>query len=324
MAVTDCHKVIYKQSFGFENAMRPEVPTHPDTLYVIASMTKNVVTVMLMKMIEEGLLDLDFPIKKYLPQISFANPESTETMTLRHLLTHTSGMPGDVYVPDGSRNESTMNDEIIAMLPDLELLSLPSDGKYCYSNRGFSLAGCIASEVAGKPFSQLLSQYILKPLGMAMTTLDYPEASTYPFSHPHRCDENGVLRVIHKPRINTLNQAGGGIYSNTEDMCKFVRLLLNGGIADSGERIISEESLLMMFTKHIKRPNQGNSYYGLGTCICPLSDRYMYGHNGNLDPYNSSFFIDEKTKCGVVTLMNSPSAELRESIPTMIFNMIEE
>ena len=203
VAVTDGEKVLYNQGFGFENALRPQVPTYPEAMYKIASMTKSETAIMILRLCEAGVLHLDTPIKTYIPWLTLSRPEAAETMTLRHLLTHTSGLPEDGWLPEGSRDEDTIERVARETLPTFTLGSTPGEGKYCYSNWGFNLAGCVASAVTGKSISQLFTEYVLEPLGMDKTTFDYYIASTYPLSLPHNYDAADKLQVVHRQRINT-------------------------------------------------------------------------------------------------------------------------
>lgn len=239
VAVTDINGTIYKAGFGYENALRPEVPTYPDAMYKIASMTKTVTAVVILRLCQEGVLDLETPIQKYLPWLSLSRPEAEETMTLRHLLTHTSGLPNDDYLPEGTRDESGVEDAIKATIPTLPMASLPGEGVYCYSNWGFNLAACVAATVTCKSLTDLYKEYILDPVEMDKTTFDFHIAATYPLSLPHKPGADGKPQVIHHQRINMAYSGGGGLYSNAEDMCKWARFLLRGGITDSGERLLT-------------------------------------------------------------------------------------
>ena len=323
VAVTDVNGVLYKAGFGCENAMRPEVPTYPDAMYKIASMTKTITAAVILRICQEGLLDLDAPIKQYLPWLKLSRPDAEETMTLRHLLTHTSGLPNDDYLPEGTRDESGIDDAIKATIPRLPMASLPGEGVYCYSNWGFNLAACVATTVTGQTLSELYKNYILDPVGMDKTTFDFHIAATYPLSLPHKLGADGKMEVIHHQRINMAYSGGGGLYSNAEDMCKWARFLLRSGITDSGEHLLTEESFADMCHKHTVKTGDPGSFYGLGMFVRPYVDRYVYGHTGNYDPYNSSIFIDKKTGLGVVVLLNSSAANVRYEIMEMVFNIAE-
>lgn len=324
VAVTGGEKIIYKQGFGFESAMRPEVPAYADAMFKIASITKTVTAVMILRLYEEGVLHLDTPIKAYLPWLTLSRPEAAETMTLHHLLTHTSGLPDDDYLPEGSRDESAINDVVKATVPTFTLGSLPEEGKFCYSNWEFNLAGCVASTVTGRSISMLLSEYVLEPLGMTTTTFDYHIASTYPLSLPHRAGKDGSFYVIHHQRVNTAYYAGGGLYSNAADMCKFARFLLNNGVSDTGERLLKEETFRNMIAKHVLKSAEPEVHYGYGAFVRTYKARYIYGHTGNYDPYNSSVFVDYKTGYGVVTFFNSHVTDIRNTIPETVFDILEK
>lgn len=324
VAITDGEKIIYKQGFGFESAMRPEVPAYADAMYKIASMTKTITAVMILRLCEEGALDLDTPIKEYLPRLKLSRPEAEKTMTLRHLLIHTAGMPGDTWLEEGSRDDDTIDTVVQKRLPDMPLTSLPEENQFVYSSWGYNLIGTVASTVTGKLYTKLISEYVLEPLGMTTSTFDYQVASTYPLSMPHDRTPDGGFRVEHKQRINTVYHAGAGLYSNATDMCKFARFLLRGGVSDTGERLISEESFRDMITKHAVKSTEPEINYGYGTFIRAFKERYIYGHTGCYNPYNSSIFVDPKTGYGVVTFFNSEVTDIRNIIPEKAFDMLEE
>ena len=106
-------------------------------------------------------------------------------------------------------------------------------------------------------------------------------------------------------------------------MTKWGRFLLRCGVTDSGERLLTEETFADMCSKHILREPDIGAYYGYGMLIYPLADRYVYGHNGNIDPYNSSIFVDYKTGLGVVVLMNSAAPNIRTELMEIVFSMAE-
>ena len=323
VAVTDVNGTIYKKGFGFENALRPEVPTYPDAMYKIASMTKTITAVVILRLCQEGALALDTPVKQYLLWLKLSRPKAEETMTLRHLLTHTSGLFADGYLPEGIRDEAGIEDAIKEMLPMLPMNALPGENVYAYSNWGYNLIACVATTVTGKTLTDLYKEYILGPAGMDRTTFDFQVAATYPLSLPHRWNKDGKLEVLHHQRINMAYSGGGGLYSCAEDMCKWARFLLRGGVTDSGERLLAEETFADMCAKHILREADTGTYYGYGLFVKPFADRYIYGHTGNYDPYNSSIFVDNKTGLGVTVLVNTNAPDVRLEIVEKVLSMAE-
>lgn len=322
VAVTDKEKTIYQKGFGVESVERPKNFTTPDTIYRLASVTKVVTGMTVLSLVEDGVLDLDKPVKEYLPWLKLSNPKAEEQMTLMHLLTHTSGLPkGDLV--EGSRDEARIEENLKKLLPVCELSSLPEDGVFQYSNLGIGLAGYVATSVTGKMYSELVQEKIFTPLGMDKSTFDLHRAVTYPFSLGHQEDENGKLYVVHYLRMNTLFRASGGLYSNVIDLSKLARCLLNKGLADSGAQVISAENIEFMHVLRNKRQDS-EDFYGLTTHIHKYKDRFIYGHNGQSRPYSTSLYIDKKTGYGIVTLMNTDKASLRTDIPEMILDLIEK
>jgi len=267
---------------------------------------------------------LDTPIKDYLPWLQLSRPEAEKTMTLHHLLIHTAGMPGDTYLEEGSRDDDTIDAVVRKLLPDMPLTSLPEENKFRYSSWGYNLIGTVASAVTGKLYTKLISEYVLDSLDMTTSTFDYQVASTYPISLPHRKTPDGGFRVLHHQRINTVYHAGAGLYSNATDMCKFARFLIRGGVSDTGERLLKEETFRDMIAKHALKSEDPEIYYGYGTFVRAYKDRYIYGHTGNYDPYNSSVFVDYRTGYGVVTFFNSSATDIRNTIPETVFDMLEK
>lgn len=321
VAVTDKKKVIYAKGFGVDNIGRPEIPAGADSMYRIASVTKMVTGITIMRLVEEGVLELDTLVKDCVPWLTLSRPEAMEQMTLRHLLSHTSGLPVE-YTPDGPREESALEASLKAELPAAQMESLPADSVYLYSNLGIRLASYIAQVKTGKPFSSLAQKYVLTPLKMDRTTFELQVAATYPLSLPHVETDDGKLTVFHRIKENAARLAAGGLYSNTEDLCKLARFLLNEGVTDDGERLLSSESMQMMFTPHGSR--QENESYGLTMILRKYKGGCLWGHPGSAPPYATSVFVDPTSGYGVVTLMNTQRNQLRFEIPEIIFDVLRD
>lgn len=317
VAVTDQEKVIWTGAYGVDNAERPHIPADPVSIYRIASVTKMFVAAAVMRLVELGKLDLDTPVVQYVPWLTFSRPEATEKMTLRHLLSHTGGLP-KAFAPNGPKDECFAEVAIREELPKVEMKNLPGDGVYEYANWGTRTAAFVAQYVTGKLFSEVLQELILDPLGMDRTTFHLREVATYPISAPHEIGEEGKMRVIHSMSENGASFASGGLYSNVYDLCKFARMLLNDGRNDAGEQVLQPQTVALMKEKQAKR-GEPEDWYGLNIHIHRFEDGYLYGHLGNVPPYTTSVFTDPVTGCGVVTLMNTKHPELRLPIPEMIF-----
>lgn len=317
IAVTDREKLIYAQGFGVESVERPSIPIIPESLFRIASISKVVTGLTIMQLVEAGILDLNLPIKEYIPWLTLTRPEALEQMTLRSLLSHTSGLPVE-YTPDGPREESALEASLKFGIPYLPLATLPEEKIFLYSNWGIRLASYIAQLRTHRPFTELAREYVLNPLGMCYTTYDLHDAATYPLALPHETNENGQLAVVHHIQENAARHAAGGLFSNTIDLCRLARFLLNEGTTEAGKQLLKPETIHEMFTSQNATGRGPKDDYGLTTQIHKYGDRTFFGHLGSAVPYVTSIFVEPATGYGVVTLLNTDRGHLRTLIPEMI------
>ncbi len=317
VVVTDKERIIYNGNFGVASVEMPSVPVSERSLYRIASITKITTGLMIMRLAEEGVLDIDTPIKTYIPWLSLQNKRAEETITLRHLLSHVAGLPME-YTPEGPREESALESALMEALPTLPIASLPEENKYVYSNWGLRIASYVAERQTGKKYSELVQKYVLDPLKMTHSTFDIRDAITYHVSLPHEIDENGELYVVHHIKENATRLAAGGLYSNAEDLSKLARMLLNNGKNDDGEEVFSKKILEEMSTVHSGR-NDG-AQYGITMRLGKLGGIDTRGHLGSAPPYATSLFVADELGIGIVTLMNTEYKELRTEIADMIIS----
>ena len=319
VALTDRTHTLWAKGFGAESMERPRVFVTAQSLFRIASITKIVSGSTILRLVEEGLLSLDTPIREYLPWLTLSRPEATEQMTLRHLLSHTAGLPTE-YTPDGPREESALEPRLRECLPTLPLATLPAEGVHHYSNWGLHLASHIAERVTGQRFTALAKAYILDPLGMTDTTFDLRVAATHPLALPHERDESGAPTVAHYIKENAARMAAGGLYSNATDLCRLARYLLNDGKNDKGEQVVPASAIREMRREHAKVPPIYKDGYGLTMRIHRYGDKVLYGHLGSAPPYSSSLFTDPVSGYGIAVLINTECDDLRYAIPEMILD----
>ncbi len=311
VAVTDRKGTLFSKDYGVCNCEVENSQTPQGALYRIASVSKTVTALTVMKLVEDGSLSLDVPVKTYLPDLQLSDSVTQETVTLRHLLSHTSGLPGE-YEPDGPRDEHTVG-AFLAGLEHLNLMGHLGEEPFCYCNWGFRLAVFAAQDVTGELFSRLATQCVLMPLQMCRTFYDPLVALTYPVSLPH-IFEDGSFKVVHKINENAWRYAAGGLFSNTEDVCKLARMFLNKGLNDKGERVFRESTVSQMTQSQVAVQGEYIGY-GLGMMLFEHGAIETVGHLGSHPPYASSLMVDKGAGLGVVTLMNTYRPNLRTEIP---------
>ena len=148
---------------------------------------------------------------------------------------------------------------------------------------------------------------------MNNTHFYFRECATYPWVLPHVKDENGILHVKHIVSSIETRFGSGEIFSTPEDLLKLGRLYLNGGVADSKERILSPQSVEEMLEKHVPRADDGG-YHGLGIHIRPYQGGFVYGHTGTLLPYRSAMFFERSSGICVSVMVNTNAPLLRDEL----------
>lgn len=316
VSLFDKERVIYSRGFGVDDAESGRA-VRSESIFRAASITKIVTGILTMRLVEEGRLSLDTPIVCYLPWFTLSDMRSAASITLAHLLSHTSGLPGE-YTPDGPHDEGALLPTLKAGIPKLELQSKVDEGKFLYSNWGIRLVSAVIESTMGEKYSVLAKRYVLDPLGMTSSTFfgDEVFASGLPLSLPHTRDED-FFRVSHTIKENYARLAVGGLFSNVLDLAKLGGLLLSGGLAKDGTRVINSASLSAMIEP--RAVMSSGDKYGFTTILHnhPLG-RVIVGHNGNADPYTSSLFVDMTSGLGAAVMINTYDKTLRTELSDLI------
>ena len=317
--VTDFEKVIYSKAYGTLSTKTGKF-TEVTSLYRVASITKIVTGVLAMRAKEAGMLDLDRPVKQYLPWLELRDKEAAAVITPRMLLSHTSGLPGE-YTPDGPRDEAMLIPSLKSGLPELDLVSMPGEGKYLYSNWGIRLLSAVLESVLGDRYSALAARYVLNPCGMTDSSFFREKLPECSLSMPHTRDENGDPIAEGDIKENYVRLATGGLYSSAPDLAKLARMMMRKGIADSGERILNEESVSEMESAHATL--KSGDTYGLTLQLHNLpSAMQCIGHYGNADPYSSAMFWTSDRRYCAIVLLNTMKEGIRREICDMMLDEI--
>jgi CubicO group peptidase (beta-lactamase class C family) len=265
---------------GFQNIAAKKAMT-PDALFWIASQTKPITAAAVMLLVDEGKLNPDEPVTTYLPELKKLAVPQENPITLRRLLSHTSGMR---WV-NGIQEQTGVIDCLPLRLGVYATVLTPLDTlpgtKYRYSNQGVNIAAAIVERVSGMPFEQFLQKRLLNPLGMKNTTFRPSKAQLKILVTPYRKDSSGILAETTIDQLQyPLNdptkrypEAAGGLFSTPRDLVRFYQMLANGGVY-KGVRILQEASVREMSRRQTKE-TMGISY---GFCL-DVTDT-QYGHAG--------------------------------------------
>ncbi|NLC15223.1 MAG: serine hydrolase [Firmicutes bacterium] len=298
VAVCDRERVIYAKGFGVRNLATSDAVT-PETIFGIASVSKSFTAMAIMGLVDQGKVSVDDPVIKYLPQFKLLGVQDMSTIQIKHLLSHTTGLP-----PIRRRQDIVRFDDHIKYLATEPYTLLGKPGQYfSYANDTFLLLGAIIQRVTGRLFRRYMTENILDTIGM--------HRSTYSLEELEQFDNVSVPYIYNRksktweeqpwPKLGTY-EVGGGVRSNALDLVKYIQVYLNDGVSSSG-RIISAESLRVMCTPVIKTGR--NTYYGFGLQITPnYSGVTLIEHSGGQPGVSSNFGFVPEAGIGAVVLTN--------------------
>jgi CubicO group peptidase (beta-lactamase class C family) len=281
-----------------------QVPVTPDSLFQIGSITKIWTATMIMQLIEEGQLSLDTTVADALPGIRLSPSDVGGQVTVRHLLTHTSGIDGDIFTDTGRGDECVERYvEELAAAPS----TFPVGAAYSYCNSGFVLLGRIIEVLDGRSWDESLRDRLTGPLALTRTVTLPEEAILHRAAVGH--DGAGVpVQVWGLPR--SIGPAGL-ITATAGDLLTFARLHLAGGILPDGKRILSEASASAMRQPRAAIPDFAapGAAIGLGWRLGSWGGRGIIGHDGDTVGQSAYLRIDPEAQLAVCLLTNAAESE---------------
>ncbi|MAU10413.1 MAG: hypothetical protein CL607_11365 [Anaerolineaceae bacterium] len=308
-AIIQAGDIVYSTGMGLTGVEDYSLPVTPDTLFPIGSITKSVAAATIMRLVEQQILDLDRPIVAYLDGFEFEDKANGQQVTLRHLLSHSSGLPaaGRNW---GLRGRDALRKFIWEDVRNHRFVAPP--GKvHIYANTAISCVAYVAEAVTGTPFDTLVKQLIFDPLDMKRSTFSHAEAMTYPTALPHLLTADGTLRVMHRHSDNDMGHASSFCFCSTRDLATFAAALLAPGT------LFDEATLRDMQTPVISLHSSGANYpgalmtsaYGLGLQIGEYRGQRLVHHGGRNLSFNCFLELFPDQQMAVVLQTNYMSDE---------------
>ena len=263
-----------------------------DTLFQIGSITKTYTATAAVRLSEDGRLDLDEPVRTYLPDLRLADEATAAAVTMRHLLSHTGGWVGDYFDTIG-RGEDVLA-QMVSRLDRLEQLT-PLGETWSYNNAGFYIAGRVIELVTGKPFEDALKELVLDPLGLERSFFFAEDVMTHRFVVGHRRD-GAVARPW---PIGRPSAAVGGIVASVRELLGYARLQF--GESD----LLSSESLAEMRRPHAEVVGvSGANAVGLGWYLFEREGRSFLIHGGATLGQQARLVIAPEERFALAVLTN--------------------
>lgn len=301
VAILYKEEVIFSQAYGLANiqAVTPMTTQH---LFNMASQTKMMTATLCLQLIEQGRLKLDEPSSNYVSWLREHSNPAFQKITIRHLLSHSSGLPREGQKADFWLFKTQFPTRSQFKQAVLQTPLIFSPGTHVkYSNMGYGILGSVLEEITGKPFTHLVNNSIIKPLKLdAAPDYDQRISAKVPTGYSLPYHHN---RMPLQPRLNTRAMAPAtGLYATPEAMCRFVSEFFNGN-----ERILNAASKKEIRKKQssLRSGYDEGIAFGLGQEIQFINDKRITGHTGHAGCHVSATFFDPRKRLAVAVAANA-------------------
>ncbi|HRW58527.1 MAG TPA: serine hydrolase [Chlamydiales bacterium] len=297
------NEIIYMKSFGYRD-LENKYPVTPNTIFPIGSLSKAFTAAITCMLEDEKKLDLNTPAIQYFPSFKFENPYATKHLTLKDLLTHSSGLFRHDFV--WYHRKATRQE----LINTIQYLPLSCDIRQCfqYNNLTYTLIGTIIEHISDMSFEEMVQYKIFDPLKMKNSNFSISKMKeSNNFSFPYAIRNNQVQKI---PFLDMTNVApAGGINSNLEDMLQWVKLQLSNGTFNN-HIFFKNDTLKSMHTLQFANAEYPEERlyllgYGLGWLIGNYGGYYLVGHSGEVDGFNAQITLIPKENLGIVILTNN-------------------
>ncbi len=320
VATVTTDTVEFSEGFG-STALDGGNAVNEHTLFAIASTTKAMVAAGLLMLADDGKLSLDDLVIDHVPELHFSAMALDQQVTIRDLLAHRTGLPStDIW----TFLMQIPLDEQIALIRNVEPAAAPRT-RLIYQNTMYELAGLIIERVSGQRWDRFLTERLWHPIGMRETygaRGQIPDDAQHVLPH----DElDGTIKQVDWDFDADLADAAGSAWSSAHDMSLWARFLLNDGVTDSGEQLLSDDAIAAMFeptnlassddfypTTELTTPNWRS--YGLGWFQQDFQGRKIDFHTGSLSGLIALVGLDRANGRGIVVLGNRDHAEMRHAL----------
>jgi len=307
-AVVNYGEAVFIKCYGVRNVKYPE-PVNEHTIFRLASLSKGITAVLAGILVDYKVLNWDDPVIKYLPDFHLRDPKITRNLTIRHILSHTSGLPSYAGTELLENNISYVM--LLKNLTNAPILALPGE-QFNYQNVLFSLIGDIFASLMDTSYEQLVNSFIFESLGMKNASVgrsDFLEQLNR--ASPHVLKDSLIVPVKIKQSYYNIPPAAG-INASIADMIEWLKAMMGYRKDIVSPAILEQVSMPYIKTAKETRyfgewENLDDTYYGLGLRIFDYSGTNLIYHGGYVQGFRSEIAIDPVDNVGIVILMNSES-----------------
>ncbi|MDX6260789.1 MAG: hypothetical protein QOH84_2477 [Kribbellaceae bacterium] len=300
-----------------------EVPATADTVFQIGSITKVWTTTLVMQLVDEGKVDLDKPLRDYLPEFVIGDEAAAGIITIRQLLCHTSGFEGDIFNETGKGDDAI--EKFVASLAGVSQLFAPGE-MFSYNNAGFAFLGRMIEVLRGKPFDTVLREHLFTPLGLTHAATDPYEAILHraAVGHLRPAPDAEPVPASIWAMTRGMAPAGAMLAMRPRDLLAFAKLHLDSGTAADGTAVLSTASVKAMQEQQVKLPALGmmGDSWGLGWELFDWDGTTVIGHDGGTIGQNAFLRVVPEHGLAVAVLTNG--GDTIELYKTVVGHVVKE
>ncbi len=288
--------------FGVTNVEHP-LPVTDTTLFQIGSITKTFTGTLAMRLVEEGKLDLDAPVRRYVPDFRVVDADASAQVTIRQLLTHMGGWEGDFFLDTGPGDDALA--KYVAAMAELPQNVAPGC-HWSYNNAGFGLLGYVIARVTGQSFEAALKTMVLEPLGMAHAFIEPSDVMTHRFVVGHGMTPEGP--VVQRPwPLARATWPEGGLITHVHDLLRYARFHLgDAGVAQPG--LLSAAGVKQMQTAQVTLV--GDECWGLSWGLNRVDGVQTVAHSGGTLGQITQLLLAPERQFAVTVLTNAQQGNL--------------
>lgn len=293
-----------EEHYGYAGVTSVEnpLPVDESTLFQFGSTGKTYTATALMRLVEQGKVALDAPVRTYVPELQLKDDDVATRVTVLQLLNHTAGWEGDLMEDVGNGDDALA--KYVARMAEIEQVS-PLGATVSYNNASLSLAGRVIEKVTGSTYEKAIGELVLGPLGMSSTFFFPNDVMTRRFAVGHNRHDDGTITVARPWAMPRGNAPAGGMSATARDQITWARFHLGDGTATDGTRLLSKENLARMQqpTADMKGSAIGDAV-GISWLLGEVAGVATVSHGGTTNGQHSDFTLVPERRFGVISMSN--------------------
>jgi CubicO group peptidase (beta-lactamase class C family) len=272
------------------------------TLFQFGSTGKTYTATAILRLVEQGKVDLDATVRTYVPELQLKDEDVARDVTVLHLLNHTAGWEGDLMDDMGNGDDAL--EKYVARMATIEQVT-PLGATVSYNNASLSLAGRVIEKVTGSTFEEAMKELVLDPLGLSSTWFFPNDIMTRRFAVGHNRQEDGTTKTARPWALPRAGNPAGGMSCNVADQLAWARFHLGDGTAADGTRVLGADLLKRMQQPTVEMPGSAlGDAVGISWLLSEVGGAKVVAHGGTTNGQHSEFKLIPEHGFAVISLTN--------------------